>query len=87
MNSRYNSSYFESRENIICPEEQVAGLKRLVNFTDGETHLLAKLADSLKKFLNAKRLILHHTIRTERHFYKKMVLKMLFIQCRKWNTR
>ena len=87
MNSRYNSSHFESRENIICPEEQVAWLKGLLNFTHSETYLLAKFADSLKKFPNAKRLIQYHTIRIERRFYKKIVFKMLFIQCRRWNAR
>ena len=82
-----NSSHFGSRENIICPEKQVAWLKGLVNFKDSETHLLAKFADSLKKFLNAKSLIPYHTIRTEHQFYKKMVFKILFIQCRRWNAR
>jgi uncharacterized protein len=87
MNSRYNSSHIESRQNIICPEEQMAWLKGLVNFTDSETCLLAKFADSLKQFLNVKRLIPYQTISTERHFYKKIVFRMLFIQCRRWNAR
>jgi len=38
---------------------------RIVNFTDSELYLLAKIVHSHNKFLNAKRLMLYHTIHTK----------------------
>jgi len=76
VNSKYNSSHFESRENIICPEEQVAWLKGLVNFTDSETYLLAKFADSLKKSLMPKDLY-----RIIQHVQNAIFIRKWFLKC------
>jgi hypothetical protein len=53
---------------ITLPRRASDLAKRAVNVTDSEMYLLVKIVDSHKKFLNAKRLMLYHAIRTDAKF-------------------
>ena len=67
LNSRHYFSLFKKSWKHCFPQRTSGLPKRIVNFTDSEMYILAKIGNSHNKFLNAKRLMLYHTIHKNVH--------------------
>ena len=67
LNLRHYFLLFKKSWKHDFPQRTSGLTERIVNFTDSDKYLLAKIVHSHNKFLNEKRLMLYHTVLTKHH--------------------